>query len=407
MGSVAMIRHIPCPLPRKPRMPSPRAEDGSIIVIVMVFALVFLGMGVALFSLTKSSITGTDTERKEVKAFNVAEAGIDAGMLALKQSWPEATGQTATVDSTAVRQEFPAATFPNPTRTGQQFISVSIYDDSKDGNGVPYTYDQNQNHKMWVDSWGNVSNDRHRIMILAERSKWCLQFPMVAMFAGSAGANGHGLSVGRDPDDHSLLPLNGGTEVGAYYGAAFDKGVEPISPVVNKTSGSAGTFRNWVPRSLRGALKTIAQNKGTFFTDANAADAFLQSAQAPGSVVYVDLTSVGAGTVTMGGNNQIGTLQDPVVLVLEGAVDQNGVSQLEIDWRGTADFYGIVIADASAMNRGAATFHGSVICAGAMTGKGNGSTDILYNGDLIKKINGAYTISVNIVPNTWEEYTVQ
>ena len=64
-------------------------ESGSAIIVVMMLILVFLGMGVALVSLLAASRSGTELERKEVKAFSVAEAGLDAGMLALQQSWPE------------------------------------------------------------------------------------------------------------------------------------------------------------------------------------------------------------------------------------------------------------------------------------------------------------------------------
>ena len=39
--------------------------------------------------------------------------------------------------------------------------------------------------------------------------------------------------------------------------------------------------------------------------------------------------------------------------------------------------------------------------------KGTGSSgEINYNEKVIANINAQYTISVNIVPNTWEEYTL-
>jgi hypothetical protein len=47
-----------------------------------------------------------------------------------------------------------------------------------------------------------------------------------------------------------------------------------------------------------------------------------------------------------------------------------------------------------------------VYCKGTITNKGNGSSgEINYNQEVINNINGQYVISVNIVPNTWEEYT--
>ena len=50
----------------------------------MMFALVFLIIGSALFVLVRSSNSGTALERKDVKAFNVAEAGVDAALVSLR-----------------------------------------------------------------------------------------------------------------------------------------------------------------------------------------------------------------------------------------------------------------------------------------------------------------------------------
>jgi hypothetical protein len=42
-----------------------------------------------------------------------------------------------------------------------------------------------------------------------------------------------------------------------------------------------------------------------------------------------------------------------------------------------------------------------------LNNKGNGSSgEITYNAKCITNINGQYVISVNIVPNSWEEYTL-
>jgi hypothetical protein len=42
-----------------------------------------------------------------------------------------------------------------------------------------------------------------------------------------------------------------------------------------------------------------------------------------------------------------------------------------------------------------------------MLNKGTGSVpECFYNDTVVKNINRQYVLSVNIVPNTWEEYTV-
>ena len=67
----------------------------------MVFVMVFSIIGVALFLLVASQTRATETERTDVKSFNVAEAGVDAGMLALKLDWPR-TSPTPPTDASSV-----------------------------------------------------------------------------------------------------------------------------------------------------------------------------------------------------------------------------------------------------------------------------------------------------------------
>jgi len=47
---------------------------------------------------------------------------------------------------------------------------------------------------------------------------------------------------------------------------------------------------------------------------------------------------------------------------------------------------------------------GCVLCEGSVVA--NGGPAILYNGDYIRTINQMHTLSVAMVPNTWEEYTI-
>ena len=48
-------------------------------MIAMMFTFVFLAMGLALVYLVMSTIRGTQLESQEVKAFSVAEAGLEPG----------------------------------------------------------------------------------------------------------------------------------------------------------------------------------------------------------------------------------------------------------------------------------------------------------------------------------------
>lgn len=387
---------------RSARASRSRREAGSAIVIVMMFAFVFLAMGLGLFFLVLSSIRGTELESKEVKAFNVAEAGVDAAMLALKANWPEASNDLTIADETAFetafRSDFDAAKFRDPSHSpAADFIGVDIRDNSAatyDPTALPY--DANGDDLVYVASEANVDDDRHRIIILAERNSWQLSFPLIAMYASSFDANGQGLDIFIDPQQTAPLPLNG--TVPAYYNSQVgNKGLDLGTNVVANPS-NPGSFDSWVSTALMGALKGIAQTEGTYFTDSAAANTFLLSAAAPGKITYLETT----GAVEIGGGTQIGTRTNPVVLVIDA-----GGADVGLDFKGTADFYGIVVVKGNPFIRGTSSIYGSFICSGLLTNKGNGSTpEINYNGNIIKQINRAYTISVNIVPNTWEEFTV-
>jgi hypothetical protein len=381
-------------------------EAGSVIVIAMVFVMIFLILGVALYWLVISQTHATELERTDVKAFNVAEAGVDAGMLSLKLAWPDQPppAPQAAVDNAALKTAIKAGTSGlwDPTRVSpSQFIQVTMYDNvdaAGETTSIPYpgapTWDSNGDDKMFVDSTANVDNDRHRILILAQLQKWELTFPLgLALFAGMVDSNGQGLEVSvEDPNPAPQVPY-------AYYDVhdAQHKGVDEGYAVAPTSSPT--TFPNVVDEGLRGSLEAIASTQGSYFTSASAANTFLTSGQANGRVVYIKSDTA----VTISGDSQIGTVAKPVVVVIDtpdGSV--NGW-----DMRGGADFYGVLITIGDSELRGTSGIHGALYCSGALDNKGDGSSgEINYNQAVINNLNGQYPISVNIVPNTWEEYTL-
>lgn len=380
-------------------------SEGSVVIIVMMFILVILALGVGLFSMVKFSIGGTELERKEVKAFNVAEAGIDTGMRTLKVQWPDST--PAAVDETAFRNEFDVANFPNPTSGASDFINVKFYDDDNNTPDplAPPTatspdYDANGNGRMWVDSEANMANDRHRILVLTQRETWNLNFPPVAMYASQAGANGQGLRVRLDPNQTVPLPTN----VPAYYQSLLGKGIndDPPSTIATPTSQK---FDELIRASLIHALAGISQSQGTYYDDDGSTPwpsvatgvALLKSVNGPGKIIYMKSTT----PIVIAANTQLGSRAKPIVLIL----DCPGINDLDL--RGTADFFGIIVTTGSILVRGTSSFWGQVLSRETIDSKGGGSSpEINYNLDIINLINQTYTISVAIVPNTWEEYTV-
>lgn len=407
-------------------------ETGSAIIIVMMLTLVFIAMGVALFSLLSASRSSTELERKEVKAFNVAEAGIDAGMLALQQSWPSKSGQTATVDAGAIRGDFPTDQYRDPQRSATPFLDVSIYDNVTGNPSADRVqnvqYDANGDQRMWVDSWSDVDDDRHRILILAERNIWNLNLPdgmaMMAETADGRGANG------------IRILLEDGGPLGMAWAKYVYANGSGVNPAVTYGAGTYQWPTNWptglpVPdptdEAHMAVFKTVAQNAGTYYGpgQASAAQTLLNTPNvAANKIVYVEFGpsdneirfSSNASYPIITGDDDDGTLarEQPLFLVL----DTRNAPDLDYGLviTGNINFYGVICCNGSISIRGGAFVAGAVWASDVIECKGTGGhgsmhgggnmDEIRYDASIINKLETAHTMSVNIVPNTWEEYTV-
>lgn len=386
-----------------------RSEEGVTVVVAMVFVMIFLIMGVALFWLVIAQTRSTETERTDVKAFNVAEAGVDAGMLALKLDWPDRASDTAVMDDAALKTVIKENTTGlwDPSRSDPaEFIQVRMYD-NVDVNGltttVAYpdapTWDSNGDGLMFVDSSANVDDDRHRILILAQRQSWNLTFPNVAMYAANAGGNGSiglRLRINYAPDIDDLVQVNISNDLikkGIWLDDLDDPRWAPDYPE------SSATFDSVVNDALLRSLKGIASNQGSYFTDVTEAQNFLYSGAAGAKVVYIESSTA----VNLTGTAQIGSIEEPVVVVIDTPEGTNN----GWDQRGTVDFFGAVVVRGNIEVRGTSGVFGGMIASGDIESRGLGTTwEINYDQRIFDAINGQYVISVNIVPNTWEEYTL-
>ncbi|MCX8032908.1 MAG: hypothetical protein N3B14_05920 [Thermoleophilia bacterium] len=382
-------------------------ESGVVLIVVMAFVAVFAATGAGLYWLVSSQTNATELERTDVKAFNVAEAGIDAGMLALKLNWPDAPDKVAAVDNdilkTVIQQNSPGLWDPKRSNPSE-FIQVEIYDNvdasgntTSVANPDPSTrvyWDSNKDGLMFVDSTANVDDDRHRILILAQRQYWDLTFPVgLALWSGVVDSNGQGLYVTvEDPNPAPYVPY-------AFYDVHDAQGKKISAGYAVAPAPSASSFNEVFPESLRAALEAIAREQGTYFTSDTQASAFLASGQAGGKVVYIKSNSA----VTISGDKRVGSKDSPVVVIIDTPDNSENVW----DFRGTADFYGVLVTIGNSTLRGTSGIHGALYCSGTLLNKGTGSSgEINYNQTCIQNINRQYTISVNIVPNTWEEYTL-
>jgi hypothetical protein len=109
-----------------------RQQGSSLLLIIGVVAALAI-LFASLVVLTSNVLSNTSRERTRTKAFNVAEAGLDAGLYTLGHNWPgKATTFTPTVDPAAFRAQFSTAEFPGPL--SGPFIDVRFYD-NYDTNG--------------------------------------------------------------------------------------------------------------------------------------------------------------------------------------------------------------------------------------------------------------------------------
>jgi hypothetical protein len=375
-------------------------ERGIVIVIVMMFCMIFLVLGLALYWLSVGQIRATETERKDVKAFNVAEAGVDAGMLALKLDWPFTVADDVAVDDSLVKSALKAknSTLYDPANSSpSEFLQVNVYDNSANGATVKeppveanrVTWDANADGRMFVDASSNVQDARHRILLLAERQVWNLYFPVgTTLYANAVAANGQGFDIQIE---------DGGPPV--YYDVhdVLGKGIAAGDGILPLPSGS--TFDQVITEALIRALEGLAVQKGTYFTSSAAAQTFLTSGNAGGSVVYVKSSSA----IDIAANTQIGSQAQPVVVIID---TPNGTVN-GWDMKGSADFWGILVVLGNSTLRGTCSVHGAIFTSGTLDNKGVGSAaELYYNYTVIKNINRQYVLSVNVVANTWEEYTV-
>ncbi len=384
-----------------------KEERGALMVIAIMFVMVFMIIGVALYFLIASQTRATETERMDVKSFNVAEAGVDAGMLSLRLGWPRLSTSVATVQEdllvSALRSINAGLYLPteNGVETPSEFLQVSLYDNVDPDTGQTTTvadssapaWDSNGDGRMFVDSTANVGDDRHRILVLAAKQTWEFNFPApLALWAGAVDSNGQGMEIYIEDGTAPIL-----------YDVhdSLHKGVDP-QPPEEVQAADPKPFDSVCSTQQALDLEKAARNNGTYFTGPTASEDatdFLNSPKAPGSIIYIESDT----GIVLEGNGQIGSEDHPILVLFD---TPDGTTNV-FDIRGTGDFWGIVVTIGNSTLRGTSAVHGALYCSGTLKNAGNGASgEIAYNQKCIANINRQFVISVNIVPNTWEEYTL-
>ena len=195
-----------------------------ILLIGIVAALAILAATVLMVSANVQGGTTADSER--ATTFNVAEAGLDATIYGLGNTWPTATSPYALSgdDLAAFRSDF--VDYPDPP-AGKQFLTVSVYDGppyaGSDANGIPWsatneaTFDANNDGMLWAESQANVGEKAARIRV--ELLRQSLPAPVLGAVVYS-GAEAKKTGSG----DITSALMNGQPTGAVYVNGSFSEG---------------------------------------------------------------------------------------------------------------------------------------------------------------------------------------
>ncbi len=381
-------------------MDSRRGESGATLIMVVGLVAGLAILAGALVFLSGNVMRNTSVQTQEVKAFNVAEAGLDTGQATLWASWPGPSAAEPSVDAGVFQTQFPSSSFPAPA--SGPFIDVEFYDD----NGAPLPtpginrdvhVDQNDNGIMWIESRGATGKGSAQVMACVQKVSRDLQIrDGVAIFSeGGIEIKGTGNQpvVGLDPPATAAQVLAGGdidfngnsdTEGGIgleEYTVTTLQDVFPTEILLNIIE-SGKSFANWAAytswKSANPGVEPFATDPRIIIIENGDVDA-----------KNIPDTDVDPAT----GLDTVWSEEDPGILVLlNGSFNQTGQKKT---------IYGIVYVANGMILGGNAEIHGMVVAKGWANLHGTRAVD--YNQNVIANLQRPLTLSVKLVPNTWRE----
>ena len=373
-------------------------ERGATLILIIGVVAALAILAAAMTALTVNVQHNTATARTQSKAFNVAEAGIDAGQAALWVNWPEQkdydAGTLPSVDANAFELEFNGTEFPAP-RSGS-FIDVKFYDDDVDlphstanpGMNMLKNYDFNNNGYMWVVSRGATGTRAAKVQTMVKKVALDARIREgVALFTeGVLTTEGTGNQpvVGLDPPSAGASVYagggwngNGNTEMegGITLNPDADTDLDDVFPDV--------VLQYYIDEVARPALKV-------YHTQADIPVAAWSSQP---RVIVVEQGGVDAKDIPDTDGSFVWSENDPgILIVLSGDMKQTGQKKT---------IYGVVYLMDGVLLEGNAEIHGMCIAKGSADLRGTRAVN--YNANVISNLNREKVLSVKQVPNTWRE----
>ena len=206
-------------------------EGGSALVIAIIVIGLMMGLGLATASYVDGEQSQSGRERIRESAFNIAESALDAQVLRLSQTWPEATGAGAyplsctpataasvlCPDAGSLEESAKTADYSSsacPTGSAAPLWTTSVHDDglppadyydAQIVNAQP-TYDANGNGRLWVRASGTARCSQRTVITMVNQETTSLRFPRNVVTANWFATSNQGKKTIVDTQGSSSQP---------------------------------------------------------------------------------------------------------------------------------------------------------------------------------------------------------
>ena len=361
-----------------------------ILIIGVVAALAILAAAMAV--LTVNVQHNTATARTQSKAFNVAEAGIDAGQAALWVSWPTdaAAGSSLQVDPTTFQHQFSSTEFPEP-KTGP-FIDVKFYDDegasANPGMNEDKNYDFNNNGYMWVVSSGATGTRAAKVQAMVKK------VTLDARIREGVGLLTEGVLTTKGTGDQPVVGLDPPAAAASVYaiGGWNGNGNTEMEGGISLNPDADTDLNDIFPDVILQYLSDDVARPAlkVYHTQADIPAAAWSTQP---RVIVIEQGGVDAKDIPDTDGSSLWSEDDPgILIVLSGDMKQTGQKKT---------IYGIVYLMNGILLEGNAEIHGMCIAKGSADLRGTRAVN--YNANVIANLNRPIVLSVKQVPNTWRE----
>ncbi|HJW74486.1 MAG TPA: hypothetical protein VJ787_02280 [Thermoleophilia bacterium] len=378
----------------------PGNEEGSALIILIGIVAALAIMAASIVVLTNNVTHNTYTDRMRVKAFNVTEAGLDAGMYTMSRDWPASQTSVDPFDAawyTAFRGNFDAAQFPAPA--SGSFMAVSYFDDppytAPYSASSPPTWDMNDNNRLYVVVQGGVGPKAARIQAKVERTFFDMRLPRgIALYAGgNLLSNG----AGSNPKIVVEVPPPVGTTTSVHVAGSIEESDVTQTGIAQFVGAQASSLTDIFPQSLVDGLVAMAKQNNRYFTSLNDAEASPVNPIWSPSGGLSGLTVIAPPTPTevkVQGNTDLNSEMVPGIFMLMGGST--------LSWGGTAQFYGVIYSEGAVNTaHGTGDIHG--MCIANTNEELKGTPNVRYNDNCIARLLNRWSLNVRLVPNTWRE----